>query len=123
MAINEQLTNRVRQAFAETPGVEEKKMFSGIAFMVNKKLCVSVGNNRIMCRIDPDLQDDLIRKPGCATVIMKGRDYKGYIWVNESVLTSKKQIDYWVKLALDFNPQAKATAKKKAANKRSNKLQ
>ena len=123
MAINEQLTNKLRQAFAITPGVEEKKMFSGIAFLVNRKLCVSVGNNRIMCRADPNLHDELIQKPGCTTVIMKGRDYKGYIWVDESVLTTKKQINYWVKLALDFNPQAKATAKKKAANKRSSKLQ
>ena len=118
MAINEQLTNKVRQAFAETPGVEEKKMFSGIAFMVNKKLCVSVGNNRIMCRVDPGLHDELIRKPGCTTVVMKGRNYKGYIWVNESVLTTKKQIDYWVKLALDFNPKAKATIEKSTAKKK-----
>ena len=118
MAINEQLTNKVRQAFAETPGVEEKKMFSGIAFMVNKKLCVSVGNNRIMCRVDPGLHDELIRKPGCTTVVMKGRNYKGYIWVNESVLTTKKQIDYWVKLALDFNPKAKAMIKKSTAKKK-----
>lgn len=118
MAINEQLTNRVRQAFDGTPGVEEKKMFSGIAFMVNKKLCVSVGNNRIMCRVDPDLHDELIRKAGCTTVVMKGRDYKGYIWVSESVLTSKKQIDFWVNLALDFNPKAKATVKKKPTTKK-----
>lgn len=118
MAINEQLTDRVRQAFAETPGVEEKKMFSGIAFMVNNKLCVSVSNNRIMCRVDPDLHNALIRKPGCATVVMKGRDYKGYIWVDESVLTSKKQIDYWVNLALEFNPKAKATVKKKSTAKK-----
>ena len=118
MAINEQLTNRVRQAFDGTPGVEEKKMFSGIAFMVNKKLCVTIGDNRIMCRVDPSLHDELIQKSGCSTVVMKGREYKGYIWVNESVLTTKKQIDYWVKLALDFNPKAKATIKKKSASKK-----
>ena len=51
MAINEQLTIKIRQAFANTAEVEEKKMFSGIAFMVNGKLCVTVGKNRIMCRI------------------------------------------------------------------------
>ncbi len=118
MAINEQLTSKIRQAFANTAEVEEKKMFSGIAFMVNKKLCVTVGSNRIMCRVEPGLHDELIQKPGCTTVIMKGRDYKGYIWVNESVLTTKKQIDYWVKLALDFNPKAKPTAKKKSTAKK-----
>jgi TfoX/Sxy family transcriptional regulator of competence genes len=118
MPINEQLTNKVRQAFTTTSEVEEKKMFSGIAFMVNKKLCVTVGNNRIMCRVDPGLHDKLIQKPGCTTVIMKGCDYKGYIWVDESVLTTKKQINYWVKLALDFNPKARATVKKKSTPKK-----
>jgi TfoX/Sxy family transcriptional regulator of competence genes len=118
MAINEQLTSKIRQSFSNMPEVEEKKMFSGIAFIVNGKLCVSVGNNRIMCRVDPDLHDKLIQKPGCKTVVMKGHDYKGYIWVDESVLTTKKQIDYWVKLALDFNPKAKATVKKKAGNRK-----
>ncbi len=118
MAINEQLTNKIRQAFAGTPAVEEKKMFSGIAFLVNGKLCVSVANNRIMCRVDPDLHDALIQKPGCTTVVMKGRDYKGYVWVNESVLTTTKQIDYWINLALNFNPKAVATVKKKSKTKR-----
>ena len=118
MAINEQLTNKIRKAFINVPEVEEKKMFSGIAFMVNGKLCVSVGNNRIMCRVDPELHDELIQKPGCKTVVMKGRDYKGYIWIDELVLTTKKQIDYWVKLALDFNPKAKATVKKKTGSRK-----
>jgi TfoX/Sxy family transcriptional regulator of competence genes len=118
MAINEQLTNKIRQAFTDTAEIEEKRMFSGIAFMVSGKLCVSVGNNRIMCRVDPHLHDELIRKPGCTTVIMKGRDYRGYIWVDESVLTTKKQINYWVNLALDFNPKAKATVKKNSAAKK-----
>ena len=119
MAYNEQLADRVREVIAVTQKkVEEKKMFSGIAFMVNKKLCVSVSNNRIMCRVDPDLHDDLTGKPGCTTVVMKGRDYKGYIWVNESVLASKKHIDYWINLALDFNPKAKATVKKKSTVKK-----
>lgn len=113
MAINEQLTNKVREAFQSESKVEEKKMFSGIAFMVNDKLCVTVGDNRIMCRIDPQLYKELINKEGCKTVVMKGREYKGYVYVHESVLKTKKQIDYWVRLALDFNPKAKATVKKK----------
>lgn len=117
MAINIQLTEKVRKALSNTPGVEEKKMFSGIAFMVNDKLCVTVGDNRIMCRIDPALHDEVIQKPGCTTVVMKGKDYKGYVWVNESAIETKKQLDYWIKLALDFNPKAKASVKKKSSVK------
>jgi TfoX/Sxy family transcriptional regulator of competence genes len=111
MAANEQLLKKLREAFKDVSNVEEKKMFSGVAFMVNNKLCVTVGKDKIMCRINPDLHDELIQNPGCTTVVMKGKEYKGYIWISESALTSKKEISHWVKLALDFNPKSKASKK------------
>ena len=113
MAINEKLTNRVRELLADVNKVEEKKMFSGIAFMVDDKMCVAVGDNRILCRVDPALHNELAEKPGASSMTMKGKELEGYIYVSEDVLNSKKQLEYWVKLALDYNPKAKATAKKK----------
>lgn len=118
MAINEKLTNKLREAFADVANVEEKKMFSGIAFMVNDKLCIAVRNDNIMIRIDPALHDELIEEQGCSAMIMRGKELNGYVVVDQSVLNTKKQIAYWVKLALDYNPKAKATVKKKSSGKR-----
>ena len=118
MAINEKLTDRVREALADVTDVEEKKMFSGIAFMVDGKMCITVRDDRIMCRIDPALHNTLVEEPGCSTMIMKGREYKGYILINESALSTKKKLDTWIKLALAYNPIAKATVKKKTASKK-----
>jgi TfoX/Sxy family transcriptional regulator of competence genes len=112
MAYNEKLTNRIRKALAHLPDVEEKKMFRGITFMVNGKMCITVGDNRIMCRIDPAVHDEAILKEGVRTVEMAGRKYKGYVYVNESVIDTKKTLDYWIGLALDFNKYAKASARK-----------
>jgi len=109
MAYNEKLTNRVREALAGISNIEEKKMFSGITFMINEKMCISVGNDRIMCRIDPAIHEEAIKKNGCRTVIMKGMEYKGYVYVNEGFIKSKKDLDYWIGLALDFNERAKAS--------------
>ena len=113
MAINEKLSNRIREALEHTSDVEEKKMFSGIAFMVHGKICVTVRDDRIMCRIDPALHDELVEEPGCSTMIMKGKALKGYVLIDEAVLTTKKKLDYWIKLALDYNPKAKATVRNK----------
>jgi TfoX/Sxy family transcriptional regulator of competence genes len=113
MAINEKLTNRVRVALEQLPKVEEKKMFTGITFMVNGKMCVSVGNDRLMCRIDPILHDDLVGKDGCRSVLMKGRELKGYVYVNEEYIKTKKLLQYWIDLVLDFNARAIASKKKK----------
>lgn len=116
MAYNEKLTNRIRKALEHLPNVEEKKMFRGITFMVNGKMCISVGDTRIMCRIDPALHDEVIQKQGVRTVEMGGRKYKGYVYINEDVIQAKKAFDYWINLALDFNKHAKASVKKKKSS-------
>jgi len=113
MAINEELTKKIRKALAAVPDVEEKKMFSGITFMVNGKMAISAGNDRIMCRIDPSIHDEVIKKPGVTTVKMKEREYKGYVYVSEEKIADKKQLNYWLKLVLDFNKIAKASGKSK----------
>ena len=109
MAYNEKLTNRLREALSGVPNVEEKRMFSGITFMVNGKMCVSAGNDRIMCRIDPAIHDEAVEKNWCRPVIMKGREYRGFVYVNEEGIKTKKELNYWVGVALDFNKVAKAS--------------
>lgn len=105
MAYSEKLADRLRQALAHLPHVEEKKMFGGLAFMVNGKMCLTAGPDRIMCRIDPGIHEEVIRRNGCRTVIMRGREYKGYVHVSEDVLQTKADLNYWIKLALAFNKQ------------------
>jgi TfoX/Sxy family transcriptional regulator of competence genes len=112
MAANESLTRRIRIALENVPRVKEKVMFSGLTFMVDQKMCISVGPDRLMLRIDPEKQDELAELDGCKPVVMKGRELKSYIHVDESVLRTRKQLDYWIGLALAFNPQAKRSKKK-----------
>lgn len=113
MAHNEAMTVRVREALAHVPKVEEKRMFRGVAFMVQGKMCLSTGNDELMCRIDPVLHDELVQREGCRTMIMKGREYKGYIYVHESAISTKKKLQAWIDQALDFNARAKSSTKKK----------
>jgi TfoX/Sxy family transcriptional regulator of competence genes len=121
MAYSEKLTNRVRDALSNLSDVEEKKMFNGITFMVNGKMCITVGKDRIMCRIDPVIHDDVVERKGARTLQMKGRDYKGFVYVNEEGIKTKKDFDFWVSLSLEFNKRAKASkssVKKKKPAKR-----
>lgn len=111
MAYHELLAERVRQALAHVPQVKEQKMFGGLAFMVNSKMCVTVGPARIMCRIDPALHEDAIQKKGVTTVTMGGRTYKGYVHITEDEVKTQKALVYWIGLALDYNKMAKASKK------------
>ena len=113
MAYNEKLTDRVREAFVRLRKVKEKKMFRGVTFMVNGKMCVSVGNDELMCRIDPKLHETVLERNGCREMIHGGRVMKGFVFVNEESIKNKKDFDYWINLSLDFNKNAKASKKSK----------
>ena len=100
---NADLLERVRASLAHLPRVEEKKMFGGITFMVNGKMCVSVGRTRLMCRIDPELHDSVVNDKDVRAVVMKGREYRGYVHVDDAAVRSKKDLDRWVSMALNEN--------------------
>jgi TfoX/Sxy family transcriptional regulator of competence genes len=103
MTEDDPLTIRVRKALSGVRNVREKRMFGSTGFMVNGKLCVSARQSRIMCKVDPALQEDLLARRGCTLMKMKGRDYNGYVLVDSKALQTDKDLKFWVGLALDFN--------------------
>ena len=118
MAYNEKLADRIREIVASThKNVEEKKMFAGVCFMVNDKMCVGVHEDKIMVRLDPQIFDTVVEKEGCTPMNFTGKIMKGFVFVSEDVLKTKKQLEYWVKLALEFNKIAKSSKKKTVPSK------
>ncbi len=114
MAFNEELANRTRAIIALThENVEEKKMFGGLCFMVNDKMCVGVEQHRLMVRLDPTKYDEVIIKEGCSPMDFTGKIMKGYVFVDAEVLKNKNELEYWIDLALQFNKIAKPSKKKK----------
>ena len=89
--------------------VEEKKMFRGLTFMVNGKMCVNVSGEKLMCRFDPALTEELINKRGFLPMKMKGKEYKGYCYVEPAGFENKEDFEYWVNLCLHFNKNAKSS--------------
>lgn len=103
MVRDDKLLSRVRAALAQVPNVEEKRMFGATAFMVRGKLCVSAGRGRIMCRIDPAVHDAVLKHKDCRTVVMKGRKYRGYVYVDAESVRTKAALKYWIDHALKYN--------------------
>ena len=85
----------------------------GLTFMYNGKMCVGIIKDDLMCRIDPALHEAAISKKGCRTMDFTNRPMSGYVMIDDSGMKSKKDFDYWIDLALDFNKQAKASKKRK----------
>ena len=114
MAYNEKLANRVRQMILLTnKNVVEKKMFCGLCFMINEKMCVGVEQERLMVLLDPSIYDEVLEKEGAKPMDFTGRIMKGYVFVDIHALNTKKKLEYWMNLALAYNKIAKASKKKK----------
>ena len=111
MAYDTKLADRIREYLAEIPNlkIEEKKMFRGLTFMVNGKMCICVSGENLMCRFNPKLQEEISKKNGYQTMIMKGKEYKGYCYINPDGFKAKKDFEYFVNLCLDFNKVSKAS--------------
>ena len=114
MAFDEKLADRVREIISLThKKVEEKKMFGGLCFMVNDKMCIGVESNRLMIRFDPSMKDEIMEKEGSSPMDFTNKVMKGYAFVDKAVLNTKEKLHYWVNLALEYNKIAKSSKKKK----------
>ena len=113
MAYNENLSNRVRELLNGQTSVEEKKMMGGLTFMVNGKMCLGIVKDDLMARIDPSVYETVLRKEGCREMDFTGRPMKGFVFVGPTGTSNKKDLSYWVDLALDFNKKAKPSKNRK----------
>lgn len=113
MAFNEKLADRIREALENVPNTTEKKMFGGICFLVNDKMCMGVIKDEMMCRIDPKMDEIVLEMNGCRPMDFSGKQMKGYVFVSEEGMKNKKEFDYWIGLSLAFNKDAKPAKKKK----------
>ncbi len=113
MAYSEKLADRIRERLADLPNIEEKKMMGGLTFIYNGKMCVGIIKDELMCRIDPNFHEQAVEKTGCRTMDFTKRPMKGYVLVYDNGMKPKKDFEYWISLALDFNKKAKSSKKKK----------
>ena len=114
MAFNEKLADRVREIISLThKNIEEKRMFGGLCFMVNEKMCVGVETSRLMVRFNPEKTDDVMEKEGAMPMDFTNKVMKGFAFVDIEALSTKKKLEYWINLALDYNKLARPSKKKK----------
>jgi TfoX/Sxy family transcriptional regulator of competence genes len=114
MAYNEFLADRVSQFFVEKSiPFEAKKMMGGLCFMIDGKMCVGINRDEVMARIDPEEYETALEKPGCREMNFTGRPMKGFVFLTDDATDLDADLNYWLQLALDFNPKAKASKKRK----------
>lgn len=113
MAYNDTLAQRLRECLASTPHLVEKRMFGGIAFMVEEVMCVGVHGDEMILRCVPEQTEALTQKKGVRLFDLSGKPMKsGWLLVDVEVLQTTTALYAWVKYALEANKILKATQKK-----------
>jgi len=114
MAYNEFLADRMRNVLRDkNVFYQEKKMMGGLTFMVDEKMCVGIVKENLMARIGPEVYEESLTKPGCREMNFTGKPMKGYVFIEPEGVDMDDDLAYWIQLALDYNPKAKSSKKKK----------
>ena len=101
MAYDEVLADRVREKLRSSPGVAEKRMFGGIAFLTDGNMTVGVRGDELIVRISPNDTDAALAEPGVRIFDITGKPMRGWILVAGEQLDSD-DLDRWIVLAKTF---------------------
>ena len=97
------LAERIRAVVGDQDGVTEKRMFGGLAFLVNGNMAVSAsGQGGLLLRVDPRETDRLVGEDGVTRFEMRGRAMDGWVRVDPSVLVADHELTRWVRIGLAY---------------------
>jgi len=103
MAYDEDLANRVRALVGGESGLDEKRMFGGLAMMLNGNMAVVIrGKGGLMVRVDPATSEQLLKEPGTQPMEMRGRSMAGWITVEAAACTQAADLKRWVRRGVTY---------------------
>jgi TfoX/Sxy family transcriptional regulator of competence genes len=103
MAYDEELANRIREAVQGEPGLSEKAMFGGLAFLVHGNMAVSASSHGgLLLRVDPDRTDEFVSPPQVDRAVMQGRAMDGWLRVADQAIDSDEELRRWLGHGLSY---------------------
>ena len=102
MAFSEELAGRISHGLARRKGVEEKKMFGGIGFLLNGNLLVGVWKDSLIVRLGPEEGEEALKEPHVSEFDITGRAMKGWVLVAPEGVEADDELSAWVRRAVKF---------------------
>jgi hypothetical protein len=103
MAYDTELADRIRELVAVEKGVDEKRMFGGLAFLINGNMSVAAsGRGGLMVRVPPDETETLLGRDHVEPMVMAGRETRGWLRVSPDGVKTKRQLQSWVGRGVDY---------------------
>ena len=96
MAYDEGLAQRIRESVEDVPGISEKKMFGGLAFLLNGNMACGVVGEDLMVRVGPEAYATSLARPHVREMNFTGRPMKGLVYISPPGFEADKDLDRWV---------------------------
>lgn len=103
MAFDPDLADRIRELTATEHGVDEKRMFGGLAFLINGNMAVAATREGgLMVRVSRDDSEKLLQRDHVEPMVMGGREMRGWLRIDGPGIKTKRQLQSWVDRGIDF---------------------
>lgn len=102
MAYDEGLAERIRAVTGTDPGVSERKMFGGLAFLLHGNMACGIVGDELMVRVGPDAWADCLALPHAREMDFTGRSMKGMVYVGPEGFAEDAELATWVGRGLAF---------------------
>jgi TfoX/Sxy family transcriptional regulator of competence genes len=103
MAYDEDLAERIRELIAAEKGVEEKRMFGGLAFLINGNMAVAAsGRGGLMARVPQAETEKLLAREHVEPMVMAGRETRGWLRISADGVRTKRQLQSWVSRSVEY---------------------
>jgi hypothetical protein len=103
MAYDPELADRIRAVVEDEPGLSEKKMFGGLAFLIGGNMAVSASSTGgMLLRVDPASTESLVQQPHVTRFEMRGRQMDGWLRVDPEVAGTDAELRGWVRHGVNY---------------------
>jgi TfoX/Sxy family transcriptional regulator of competence genes len=103
VAYDEELAERIRELLAPERGVDEKRMFGGLGFLINGHMAIAAsGQGGLLVRVPPDETDKLLDRAHVSPMVMAGREARGWLRVDSDGVKTKRLLEGWVARAVKY---------------------
>jgi TfoX/Sxy family transcriptional regulator of competence genes len=102
MAYDIDLAERLQKALLDIPGISEKKMFGGLAFMSEGHMFIGITGDTLMARVGPANYEDALARAHVRIMDFTGKPMRGYVFVDADGLQSDSELHAWIRRCLDF---------------------
>ncbi|RNL80831.1 TfoX/Sxy family protein [Nocardioides marmorisolisilvae] len=103
MAYDEDLADRIREATSAVDGLTEKRMFGGLAFLVNGNMAVAAsGQGGLLLRVDPGRSEELVDDVAVTRMEMRGKEMDGWLRITDAAVENDAELRRWVDLGVGY---------------------